>query len=563
LLFLTRSGERREMSIHFTLLPAEDDIYNGLMGVARDVTERNERQQALRESRQRLQTVVEHLPLVLFVLDPDGRVTFADGAGLSDTEQSVDEVVDLTVDSISDCHPEVGEGMSQALAGETVDTVHEIDGRAYHTTYRPVYEEGELLEVIGVAMDVTERREREREVEAQRNELSMLNRTNVLIQDIISALSTATSRDEIQEIVCNRLVESDRYSLAWIGERRGANERLVPLTVAGEAPDYLDDVEIRADESAVGMGPGGRAYRTGDVQVVSDVRNDESFAPWRDSALAAGFESLMAVPLQHGGTTHGILVVYATEPDAFSARLVEGSAVLGETIGLALMAVQNRRLLQQDATMELEFRSTSEDACLVRLATACNCTLESAGTVETSDGAVQYLRVDGAEPAAVVDAVQASDTAYDASVTRAEGDSIVELHVPSALSVELSALGACLEECMIRPEGVRMIVEASVDADVRAIHECIERFNVGIELVSKTERQQPHASGREMQPLDDELTDRQSEVIRAAYLAGYYDWPRETTAEELADSLGIASPTLHQHLRRAERNLLRGVMDIS
>ncbi|MFC7027627.1 helix-turn-helix domain-containing protein [Halomicroarcula sp. GCM10025710] len=47
------------------------------------------------------------------------------------------------------------------------------------------------------------------------------------------------------------------------------------------------------------------------------------------------------------------------------------------------------------------------------------------------------------------------------------------------------------------------------------------------------------------------MTDRQAEILRAAYLAGYYAWPRDTTAEELAESLDISSPTLHQHLRRA------------
>jgi len=563
MLFETRSGERREMSIHFTLLPSENDTYNGLMGVVRDVTGRQQRERELRESRNRLQTVVENLPLVLFVLDSGGTITFADGAGMVGADWEVDDIVGLTVDSFSEDCPGVYREMSRALSGETFATLHEIDGRAYHTTYRAVHEGDELREVIGIAMNVTERREREREIEAQRDELSVLNRTNVLIQDIISALSAAASRDEIQEIVCNRLVESDRYALAWIGERRGANDRIVPLTTAGDATEYLDDIDVRTDESEVGIGPGGRAYRTGEVQVVSDIRETESFAPWREQALDAGFASVAAVPLCHGETTHGILCVYATEPGAFSARLEEGFAVLGETIGLALTAVQNKRLLQQDSIMELEFESTSEDACLVWLATACGCLLESAGAVETSDGVVQYIRVDGAEPGAVVEAYEAGQSVVDARITRSEGDSIIEIHVQSSLSVELSSVGARLESSLISPDGVSIVVEAPTDADVRAIQDIIEQWNPGAELVSKTERDQPHAGGDLASSLSTALTDRQAEVLRAAYLAGYYDWPRETTAEQLADSLGIASPTLHQHLRRAERNLLHHILDHS
>jgi len=52
-----------------------------------------------------------------------------------------------------------------------------------------------------------------------------------------------------------------------------------------------------------------------------------------------------------------------------------------------------------------------------------------------------------------------------------------------------------------------------------------------------------------------DLTDRQSEVSDAAYRAGYFNWPRDSIAEEVADSPGIASATLHAHLRKAEETL--------
>ncbi|MFC6736196.1 helix-turn-helix domain-containing protein, partial [Halolamina salina] len=56
--------------------------------------------------------------------------------------------------------------------------------------------------------------------------------------------------------------------------------------------------------------------------------------------------------------------------------------------------------------------------------------------------------------------------------------------------------------------------------------------------------------------LGDRLSERQTTVLRAAYHAGYFEWPRDTTAEELADSVGVSAPTLHNHLRNAEGKLL-------
>jgi hypothetical protein len=54
----------------------------------------------------------------------------------------------------------------------------------------------------------------------------------------------------------------------------------------------------------------------------------------------------------------------------------------------------------------------------------------------------------------------------------------------------------------------------------------------------------------------DQLSSRQREVFRLAQARGYYDYPRQIKADELADELGVSSSTLHEHLRKAEAKLL-------
>jgi predicted DNA binding protein len=43
--------------------------------------------------------------------------------------------------------------------------------------------------------------------------------------------------------------------------------------------------------------------------------------------------------------------------------------------------------------------------------------------------------------------------------------------------------------------------------------------------------------------------------LEAAYHAGFFKWPRETNGEQIAESLGIAPPTFHQHLRKGQRKV--------
>jgi len=56
-------------------------------------------------------------------------------------------------------------------------------------------------------------------------------------------------------------------------------------------------------------------------------------------------------------------------------------------------------------------------------------------------------------------------------------------------------------------------------------------------------------------PLDD-LTARQREVIERAWEMGYYEVPKEVSADEVAADLELDSSTVNEHLQRAERNLL-------
>ncbi|EMA53332.1 MULTISPECIES: helix-turn-helix domain-containing protein [Halococcus] len=57
------------------------------------------------------------------------------------------------------------------------------------------------------------------------------------------------------------------------------------------------------------------------------------------------------------------------------------------------------------------------------------------------------------------------------------------------------------------------------------------------------------------------LTDRQHEVIEHALAAGYFEWPREVTSDELAAELDISRATLLEHLRKAESKLLTDALD--
>lgn len=57
-----------------------------------------------------------------------------------------------------------------------------------------------------------------------------------------------------------------------------------------------------------------------------------------------------------------------------------------------------------------------------------------------------------------------------------------------------------------------------------------------------------------------DLTPAQEEAVRAAYEMGYFSVPRTTTAEEVADELGVSKSAFLERLRRAQSGLLEQVL---
>lgn len=160
--------ESAERYISTTKVPlrASDGTIEGLVAVVRDITERRREHKALVESERLLRAVTRNAPVVLFATDREGMVTLAEGKALDLIHLEPDAVVGKSIFEVCTSLPQVLDNVRRALTGEEVAARVELSGLAFEFRYSPMSNgEGTVTGAIGVATDVTARRELEKELE--------------------------------------------------------------------------------------------------------------------------------------------------------------------------------------------------------------------------------------------------------------------------------------------------------------------------------------------------------------------------------------------------------------
>jgi len=263
--------------------------------------------------------------------------------------------------------------------------------------------------------------------------------------------------------------------------------------------------------------------------------------------------------------THGVLCLVApTDAPVSDVERRELSA-LGRCLGWAVTAGRWRDLLHSDAVTEVEFRTDDDAAFLARSSGALDCRIDLSSTVSVDDRTSRfYLSVAGARPQEVADLAADADDVSDLRVieTREDGCSVsVRVEGGSAVRA-LTEHGATVRDATATAGNLRIVADLPEGADVRPVAGGLRDDFSDVQLVSKESvARSPLTDSSLSESVADRFTDRQWAALSAAYHGGYFDWPRGSTAEEVADAMDVSSPTFHNHLRKAQRVLLDGLFE--
>ena len=407
--------------------------------------------------------------------------------------------------------------------------------------------------------------------------------TDVVI-DAFDVVATAGTRAELLAGIPGRLAAAPDWEAAWIATRERTADEVGVAAAAGIDAAELSDRGLRttdedtpwmravtAAEPPAGGGESDGVDSAADESDGVDSATEAVSGSTDDLALPVD-EDVVAVPLAYKGTSYGVLCLLCDRDerggeeespvatDHYRRALVR----LGGVVGRSLASFRWHDLLHSDTVLELTFETSDATAFPVRLTDALDCHVELDSTVTTDDALLIYVDVDGSTPHDVADVTGDVEGIEDTRVveTREDGCTLGFVVTGSSPAYTLTDHGATVRAASASGGELRIVADVPTGTDVRPLADGLRRSFPDASLVAKREvDRDPDSETSFRDDVEGRLTDRQRATLKAAYHGGYFDWPREITAEELADAMDVSSPTLHNHLRKGQRALLDGLFD--
>ncbi|MFB6177148.1 MAG: PAS domain S-box protein [Halobaculum sp.] len=396
-----------------------------------------------------------------------------------------------------------------------------------------------FAEVVRTALARVDRvqrlRAREAELDDRRSELAAAVAFNDLVTDVIRSVLSASTRRETERGVCERLAAADEYDGAWlVDDDRSVRARAVTETVP-LGTEFIESPFV--DRLLANAGEG-----------VTVERRQFDDGERTETTTAA------AVPVACGDQRFGTLVLAATTDDAFPDAARSGLALLAETLGFGLVAGRSREALMSSDVTEVVVELPG---VFSELSAACDCRCVLRETSATESGEMAYT-------------VEVEGTTADAVRSVVGDQQGVQSVTPNGERCEIRVVGSDRAPEVVAETGANVRSLVAEDGRTRltaelprgvAAGDLLGRLRSVHDEVSLHAKRSSRSLPLERPSADRVFTDRQREVVCAAHESGYYEWPREHTAEEVADRLDIAGSTFHQHLRTAHRKLAARLCD--
>ena len=338
----------------------------------RELAERKEAEERLRQSEQRYRRIVDTASEGIWELDEHYATTYVNRRMAEMLGYEPQEMVGrdfrefLFEDDLASLPARIA-ARRQGLTEHYEQRYRHKDGSTVwmHVSATSVRDaERRFLGSFAMLTDITERKRAE-------EALRRLNRELRAISNCNQVLLRATDEQSLLKEICRIVCEEAGYRMAWVGYAEHDEAKSVrPVAWTGAEEETLANLGITWADTERGRGPTGTAIRTGKTSCIEDYATDPRVAPWRESALQHGFRSAIALPLKdEQANAFGSLNIYSAQPNAFTSEEIRLLEELAGDLAFGIVTLRSRaareRAEQEVALLSFALDKGHEAAFLI------------------------------------------------------------------------------------------------------------------------------------------------------------------------------------------------------
>ena len=196
------------VSDHTTIIRDPSGEITHYLGYLIDITERIKMEMKQQEVEKQIKIIISNFPVVLWSVDKDGIFTLSEGKGLIALGLEPGQVVGQSSFDIYKDFPEIVNAIKNTLSGQYLHGTVEVGEIIFETWYTPLLDKNNnIVGMMGVSMDVTERINAERELKSKVSELETFNKLAVGRE-----LRMIELKKEVNHLL-NQLGETSKYEI--------------------------------------------------------------------------------------------------------------------------------------------------------------------------------------------------------------------------------------------------------------------------------------------------------------------------------------------------------------
>jgi PAS domain S-box-containing protein len=337
-------GRVSDYEARFIALDDERVLY-----IARDVSERKRREEALRESEAQVKSLLEAIPDMVFVMSREG--TYLD-IKLDKTHGLIEELVGRNVRNLGFMAREIAEGIVEKLqkasaSSETQTLEYSLEGNIkgvrrlahYEARFVPIDSE----KILMLVRDMTQRHDDEMTLQTLTKEAQRHTKELLLLDKV---RTVATQELELKDMIrksVNVIAETFDYTLVSIYLLESRSSETQDLVMQHQV-GYKTFIErLPLDKGVMG-----KVARTGQSILLKNPKEDSDVV-WAFD----GINSEICVPLLDTGRVVGVLNVESTEKRFFDEADLQLMTALSDTLGVA---IERARLYSETRLREAEYK---------------------------------------------------------------------------------------------------------------------------------------------------------------------------------------------------------------